>query len=172
MCTKYNFIARTFDFVKKNHDVKMRNMSNLPSDYLRFQTHGHLKLLSIYFRLLLQIFPFMCTRYSVFLSVSCILLVINSLPHKCDCLLVLVSCILLILNILLQFTLSFLDECDKIKVLMHLHSFTYDYHLRCLHWFITDRQQLDLLRPGYHLTSFLDDFMKYYSCLLYTSRCV
>ncbi|XP_075219216.1 KICSTOR complex protein SZT2-like isoform X2 [Lycorma delicatula] len=60
-----------------------------------------------------------------------------------------------------QFTLSFLDECDRVKVLMHLHSFTYDYHLRCLHWFISDQQAL--LRPGYHLTSFLDDFLKYYS---------
>ncbi|XP_046683213.1 KICSTOR complex protein SZT2-like isoform X2 [Homalodisca vitripennis] len=60
-----------------------------------------------------------------------------------------------------QFTLSFLDECDRMKVLMHLHSFTYDYHLRTLTRFISREESL--LPAGYHLTSFLDDFLKYYS---------
>ncbi|XP_049806805.1 KICSTOR complex protein SZT2-like [Schistocerca nitens] len=60
-----------------------------------------------------------------------------------------------------QFTLSFLDECDKIKILMHLHSFTYDYHLRSIAGYVSGRQAL--LRQGYHLTHFLEDFMKYYS---------
>ncbi|RZF32788.1 hypothetical protein LSTR_LSTR011434 [Laodelphax striatellus] len=63
--------------------------------------------------------------------------------------------------LLSQFIMSFLDECDRVKILMHLHSFTYDYHLRCLHWFISNKQVL--LRPGYHITSFLDDFIKYYT---------
>ena len=60
----------------------------------------------------------------------------------------------------LQFTNSFLDGCDRIKFQMHLHSFTYDYHLRCLHQFITDQQPL--LRHNYHVINFLDDFIKYY----------
>lgn len=59
-----------------------------------------------------------------------------------------------------QFTLSFLDECDKIKILMHLHSFTYDYHLRSITSYVSERGAI--LKQGYHLTHFLDDFMKYY----------
>jgi len=59
-----------------------------------------------------------------------------------------------------QNTLSFMDECDKMKVLMHLHSFTYDYHLRCIHSYISGRQMI--FKQGYHLTNFLDDFIKYY----------
>jgi hypothetical protein len=61
----------------------------------------------------------------------------------------------------LQFTLSFLDECDKIKILMHLHSFTYDYHLRSIHSYVSGHQAI--LKQGYNLTHFLDDFLKYYS---------
>lgn len=60
-----------------------------------------------------------------------------------------------------KFTVSFLDECDRVKISMHLHSFTYDYHLRCLHHFVAERETL--LKPRYHITSFLDDFLKYYS---------
>nr|CAD7408602.1 unnamed protein product [Timema cristinae] len=59
------------------------------------------------------------------------------------------------------FTLSFLDECDKMKILMHLHSFTYDYHLRSIHAYVSGRQAF--LKQGYHLSRFLDDFLKYYS---------
>ncbi|KAH9412564.1 hypothetical protein DERP_006526 [Dermatophagoides pteronyssinus] len=55
--------------------------------------------------------------------------------------------------------INFLDELDSIKVRMHLHSFTYDYHLRTIHSFISGRQ---LFQPGYHLISFLDDFIRYY----------
>nr|CAD7456856.1 unnamed protein product [Timema tahoe] len=60
-----------------------------------------------------------------------------------------------------NFTLSFLDECDKMKILMHLHSFTYDYHLRSIHAYVSGRQAF--LKQGYHLSRFLDDFLKYYS---------
>ncbi|XP_059469171.1 KICSTOR complex protein SZT2-like [Neocloeon triangulifer] len=60
-----------------------------------------------------------------------------------------------------QFTFSFLDESDKIKILMHLHSFTYDYHLRCIHNYITN--QHSMLKQNFHLRNFLDDFIKYYS---------
>lgn len=61
-----------------------------------------------------------------------------------------------------QFMLSFVDACEKIKINMHLHSFTYDFHLRCIHSYITGIGQWSL-QQGYHLTHFLDDFIKYYS---------
>ncbi|XP_014480858.1 PREDICTED: protein SZT2-like [Dinoponera quadriceps] len=61
-----------------------------------------------------------------------------------------------------QFVLSFVDACDKIKISMHLHSFTYDFHLRCIHSYIAGTGPWSL-QQGYHLTHFLDDFLKYYS---------
>lgn len=60
-----------------------------------------------------------------------------------------------------QFTVSFLDECDKIKSLMHLHSFTYDFHLRTIHSYVADNTGPKVCND-YHLTKFLDDFTKYY----------
>ena len=46
-------------------------------------------------------------------------------------------------------------------MLIHLHSFTYDYHLRTIHNHIALKPSN--LRKGFHIVSFLDDFMKYYS---------
>lgn len=80
-----------------------------------------------------------------------------------------------------HYTDRFLNECDHIKVifnlklferyrlssiwylkvLLHLHSFTYDFHLRSLNAFVSGRQFL--LKSGFHLVSFLDDFSKYYN---------
>jgi len=60
-----------------------------------------------------------------------------------------------------NFVSTFLDECDRIKVLIHLHSFTYDYHLRTIQSHIA--QKPSNLRKGFHIISFLEDFMKYYS---------
>ncbi|XP_014246112.1 KICSTOR complex protein SZT2-like isoform X2 [Cimex lectularius] len=59
-----------------------------------------------------------------------------------------------------QILLNFLDECERVKVLIHLHSFTYDFHLRCLQCYISGDPSP--LTRDYHLTSFLDDFLKYY----------
>ncbi|XP_063888022.1 KICSTOR complex protein SZT2-like isoform X5 [Scylla paramamosain] len=56
---------------------------------------------------------------------------------------------------------SFLDKVDDIKVLLHLHSFTYDFHLRALCAYVADRQLL--FTRGYHLSSCLSDFIKYYN---------
>ncbi|XP_012229201.2 KICSTOR complex protein SZT2-like isoform X1 [Linepithema humile] len=61
-----------------------------------------------------------------------------------------------------QFVLSFVDVCDKIQINMHLHSFTYDFHLRCIYSYIAGTG-LWSLQQGYHLTHFMDDFIKYYS---------
>ncbi|XP_064476430.1 KICSTOR complex protein SZT2-like [Ornithodoros turicata] len=59
-----------------------------------------------------------------------------------------------------QITSEFIEDMDKIRVNMHMHSFTYDYHLRTIHSYVSGQQLL--FKHGYHLTSFLDDFVKYY----------
>ncbi|CAG9759252.1 unnamed protein product [Ceutorhynchus assimilis] len=59
------------------------------------------------------------------------------------------------------FTISFLDECDKVKILMHLHSFTYDFHLRSICNYMGGNQ--GRLLDKYNVRQFLDDFMKYYN---------
>ncbi|CAG9855485.1 unnamed protein product [Phyllotreta striolata] len=62
-----------------------------------------------------------------------------------------------------RFTLSFLDECDRVKILMHLHSFTYDYHLRSIHNYLSDVSTANKICDGYNVHQFLDDFLKYYN---------
>ncbi|RZC33025.1 SZT2-like, partial [Asbolus verrucosus] len=62
-----------------------------------------------------------------------------------------------------RFTLCFLDECDRVKILMHLHSFTYDYHLRCLYNYISNGPGVNKVCDRYNVTKFFDDFMKYYN---------
>lgn len=59
-----------------------------------------------------------------------------------------------------QVTSEFIEDLDKLRVNMHMHSFTYDYHLRTIHSYVSGQQLL--FKHGYHLTSFLDDFVKYY----------
>ncbi|XP_017776135.1 PREDICTED: protein SZT2-like [Nicrophorus vespilloides] len=61
-----------------------------------------------------------------------------------------------------QYIQTFLDECDTIKSSMHLHSFTYDFHLRSIYNYISNNQGYRVCN-GYHLIQFLDDFMKYYN---------
>lgn len=51
-------------------------------------------------------------------------------------------------------------ELESIKVRIHLHSFTYDYHLRAIHSYIIGQKLF--FYPGYNLLSFLDDFIRYY----------
>jgi len=46
------------------------------------------------------------------------------------------------------------------KVAMHLHSFAYDFHLRCLHSYVSGRQIT--FKSGYNITKFLEDFNNYY----------
>jgi len=60
-----------------------------------------------------------------------------------------------------NFMTTFLEDCDNVKILIHLHSFTYDYHLRTISSYIG--QKTSQLRKGFHVVSFLEDFMKYYS---------
>lgn len=58
-------------------------------------------------------------------------------------------------------TTGLVDECDRLRFLIHLHSFTFDYHLRLANSFVA--QRACHLRRDFHFTSFLADFLKYYN---------
>ncbi|CAL8256033.1 unnamed protein product [Merluccius merluccius] len=56
-----------------------------------------------------------------------------------------------------QLSMLFTEECDKVRDLMHVHSFSYDYHLRVVHQHLVGCHMM--LRQGFQLTSFLEDFI-------------
>lgn len=64
-----------------------------------------------------------------------------------------------IICLLFQLRLLFVDECEKCKDLIHVHSFAHDFHLRCIQTYISGEQ---IFKQGYHLTGFLADFMQVY----------
>ena len=55
-----------------------------------------------------------------------------------------------------QFSFFFFLQLKKV---VHMHSFTFDYHLRVIHQVVSGKPTL---RKGYHLVHFLGDFMMYY----------
>ncbi|XP_051789206.1 KICSTOR complex protein SZT2 isoform X2 [Erpetoichthys calabaricus] len=57
-------------------------------------------------------------------------------------------------------SMLFTEECDKVRDLMHVHSFSYDFHLRIVHQYLLGCQMT--LRQGYQLSSFLEDFIAYH----------
>ncbi|XP_066857271.1 KICSTOR complex protein SZT2 isoform X1 [Anser cygnoides] len=57
-------------------------------------------------------------------------------------------------------SMLFTEECDKVRDLMHVHSFSYDFHLRIVHQYLLGSHMT--LRQGYHLTSFLEDFIAHH----------
>ncbi|XP_062853204.1 KICSTOR complex protein SZT2 [Trichomycterus rosablanca] len=57
-------------------------------------------------------------------------------------------------------SMLFTEECDKVRDLMHVHSFSYDFHLRVVHQYLLGCHMT--LRQGYQLTSFLEDFISHY----------
>ncbi|KAG2461412.1 SZT2 protein, partial [Polypterus senegalus] len=59
-----------------------------------------------------------------------------------------------------QLSMLFTEECDKVRDLMHVHSFSYDFHLRIVHQYLLGCQMT--LRQGYQLSSFLEDFIAYH----------
>uniref|UniRef100_A0A3P8USC8 SZT2 subunit of KICSTOR complex n=1 Tax=Cynoglossus semilaevis TaxID=244447 RepID=A0A3P8USC8_CYNSE len=59
-----------------------------------------------------------------------------------------------------QLSMLFTEECDKVRDLMHVHSFSYDFHLRVVHQYLVGCHMT--LRQGYQLTDFLDDFISYH----------
>lgn len=54
----------------------------------------------------------------------------------------------------------FTEECDKVRDLMHVHSFSYDFHLRVVHQYLLGCHMT--LRQGYQLNSFLEDFISHH----------
>uniref|UniRef100_F6WZE5 SZT2 subunit of KICSTOR complex n=1 Tax=Monodelphis domestica TaxID=13616 RepID=F6WZE5_MONDO len=59
-----------------------------------------------------------------------------------------------------QLSMLFTEECDKVRDLMHVHSFSYDFHLRLAHQHVLGSHMA--LRQGYHLTSFLRCFLSHH----------
>uniref|UniRef100_H3C9E9 Protein SZT2 n=1 Tax=Tetraodon nigroviridis TaxID=99883 RepID=H3C9E9_TETNG len=57
-------------------------------------------------------------------------------------------------------SMLFTEECDKVRDLMHVHSFSYDFHLRVVHQYLVGSHMT--LRQGYQLTDFLDDFISHH----------
>ncbi|KAM5125050.1 KICSTOR complex protein SZT2-like isoform 2-T2 [Mantella aurantiaca] len=56
-----------------------------------------------------------------------------------------------------QLSMLFTEECDKVRDLMHVHSFSYDFHLRVVHQYLLGSSMS--LRQGYDLASFLQLFI-------------
>ncbi|CAJ1064685.1 KICSTOR complex protein SZT2 [Xyrichtys novacula] len=59
-----------------------------------------------------------------------------------------------------QLSMLFTEECDKVRDLMHVHSFSYDFHLRVVHQYLVGCHMT--LRQSYQLTDFLDDFISHH----------
>uniref|UniRef100_A0A673XBR0 SZT2 subunit of KICSTOR complex n=1 Tax=Salmo trutta TaxID=8032 RepID=A0A673XBR0_SALTR len=59
-----------------------------------------------------------------------------------------------------QLSMLFTEECDKVRDLMHVHSFSYDFHLRVVHQYLVGCHMT--LRQGYQLTGFLEDFIAHH----------
>ncbi|XP_045714431.1 KICSTOR complex protein SZT2 isoform X1 [Phyllostomus hastatus] len=59
-----------------------------------------------------------------------------------------------------QLSMLFTEECDKVRDLMHVHSFSYDFHLRLVHQHVLGGHLV--LRHGYHLTTFLRHFLAHH----------
>ena len=60
-----------------------------------------------------------------------------------------------------QMVTLFTDDCDQKKDLIHIHSFAHDFHLRTIQSYF-HRPQMGF-KAGYHVTSFLAEFVKHYS---------
>ncbi|KAI6184934.1 Protein SZT2 [Aphelenchoides bicaudatus] len=52
---------------------------------------------------------------------------------------------------------------NELIQLSHVHSFTYDFHLRMVSKYLTGGSQV-LFNPGYNTNAFLIDFLQYYGC--------
>ncbi|KAK3579120.1 hypothetical protein CHS0354_022140 [Potamilus streckersoni] len=59
-----------------------------------------------------------------------------------------------------QMKLMFVDECEKCKDIIHVHSFAHDFHLRCVQAYLNGEQKG--FPPNYHVVNFLIDFIKVY----------
>ena len=48
----------------------------------------------------------------------------------------------------------------QVRKSIHMHSFTFDFHLRTIHQLVSGKPTF---RKGFNLVLFLDDFMMYYN---------
>lgn len=51
-------------------------------------------------------------------------------------------------------------EIEEVKKALHMHSFTFDFHLRLIHQLVAGKPTF---RKGFNVALFLDDFMMYYN---------
>ncbi|XP_059140197.1 KICSTOR complex protein SZT2-like isoform X3 [Physella acuta] len=65
-------------------------------------------------------------------------------------------------NVNPQMHLIFVDECDRYKDLIHVHSFAHDFHLRCVQTYLSKEQKVSFLPMDFDLESFLNDFKQIY----------
>ncbi|GFN80126.1 protein szt2, partial [Plakobranchus ocellatus] len=61
-----------------------------------------------------------------------------------------------------QMHLIFVDECDKYKDLIHVHSFAHDFHLRYVQQYLTQPDASTFFPSGFDLDNFLTDFRQIY----------
>ena len=61
-----------------------------------------------------------------------------------------------------QLATAFTDECDRLKDMTHLHSFSHDFHLRLLQAHVAQPGSCHL-RKGYHVTSLLRDLVRHFA---------
>ena len=59
-----------------------------------------------------------------------------------------------------QMQLLFVDECEKYKDLIHVHSFAHDFHLRCINDYL--RGNTSILHSDFHVSNFLSEFLQIY----------
>ncbi|KAH9488738.1 hypothetical protein Btru_059310 [Bulinus truncatus] len=64
-------------------------------------------------------------------------------------------------NVNQQMHLLFVDECDKYKDMIHVHSFAHDFHLRCVQNYLSDQKNSEF-PDSFNLDSFLTDFNMIY----------
>jgi len=60
-----------------------------------------------------------------------------------------------------QLAMLFTEDTDRMKDITHLRSFSYDFYLREVQFFLGGRTSG--LGPEYHLTGFLHDFVEHFS---------
>ncbi|KAL4236752.1 KICSTOR complex protein szt2 [Mactra antiquata] len=60
-----------------------------------------------------------------------------------------------------ELKLLFVDECEKCKQVIHVHSFAHDFHLRSIQSYISGENKV--FKQGYYLAGLLNDFVKVYA---------
>ncbi|XP_041357997.1 KICSTOR complex protein SZT2-like isoform X2 [Gigantopelta aegis] len=70
------------------------------------------------------------------------------------------TCMQIGISVNQQMNLLFVDECEKCKDLIHVHSFAHDFHLRLIQRYLSGEDCV--FSHCFHLTHFLQDFARVY----------